>query len=143
MINKLSKFTPTIAFFTFIIWMVVQADMDKSNLIMEIGRAVPWGDKIGHFILYGILALLLNIALGFRQIRIRIRRFHLGSVIVFAFAIIEEFTQLSFSTRTFELVDMLFDLLGIGILSSVAFRRFVIRKLRSFTDYLAKNLNVQ
>ena len=109
---------------------------------MDIGHAVPAGDKIGHFSLFGILALLLNITLRFRQINISTRRFHLGSIIVFAFAVIEEYSQLAFSTRTFDLVDMLFDLLGIGILSSVAFRRFLIRRLQKLTNNLIKNLQV-
>jgi len=107
---------------------------------MEIGRAVPLGDKIGHFSLFGIMALLLNMTIKFRQIKIYIRRFHLGSIIVFVFAVMEEFTQLALSTRTFDLIDMVFDLLGIGILSSVAFRKHVIKKLRAFTNYLDKNL---
>lgn len=138
--KTISKYLPPIVFFTFIIWMIIQADMNKTNLIMDIGHAVPWGDKIGHFSLFGIMALLLNMTIKFKQIKIHTRRFHLGSVIVFAFAVLEEFTQLAFSTRTFDLVDMLFDLLGIGLLSSVAFRKHVIKNLRAFTDYLDKNL---
>lgn len=123
--------------------MIVQADLDQNNIIMDIGHAVPFGDKIGHFILFGTLALLLNMACGFRQIPIHKRRFHLGSVLVLTFAVIEEFTQLAFSTRTFDPFDMLFDLFGIGVLSSVAFRKFVIKKLRAFTDYLDKQLCIK
>lgn len=138
MITKLKKFVPSLLFFSFITWMIVQADMDKSNIIMEIGRSVPWGDKIGHFMLFGILALLINMALSFKQVIIRKRLFHVGSLIVFSFAAIEEFSQLAFSTRTFDLIDMLFDLFGIGLFSSVAFRRFLVQKIRSFADYLNK-----
>lgn len=123
--------------------MIIQADMNKTNFIMDIGHTIPWGDKIGHFSLFGILALLLNMAIKFKRIKIHTRRFHLGSVIVLAFAVIEEFTQLAFNTRTFDPIDMIFDLLGIGILSSVAFRKYIIRKLQIFTDYLNKNLCIE
>ena len=109
---------------------------------MDIGNAIPWGDKIGHFTLFGMLALLLNMAIKFCQIKIHTRRFHLGSVIVFVFAIIEEFSQLAFSTRTFDLVDMLFDLLGVGILSSIAFRKFLIKGFQCVTDFLINNFYV-
>lgn len=136
--QNIKKYLPSLLFFSFIIWMISQADLDQSNVIMDMGHAVPWGDKIGHFSLFGIMALLLNVALHFRRINIKKRLFHLGSVIVFAFAVVEEFTQLAFSTRTFDLLDMLFDLLGIGILSSVAFRRFVVKKLDQFASYLTK-----
>jgi polysaccharide biosynthesis protein VpsQ len=141
--KTISKYLPPIVFLTFIIWMIVQADSDQKNIIIELGRAIPWGDKIGHFSLFGIMALLLNIAIEFKQIKVSVRRFHLGSVIVFSFAVLEEFTQLLFSTRTFDLVDMLFDLLGIGLLSSVAFRRFVVGRLQLLTNYLAKNLLIE
>lgn len=140
MINKFKKYLPSLIFFSFILSLIVLADLDKKNLIMDIGRAVPWGDKIGHFALFGILALLLNMALRFRQIRIHSRWFHLGSVLVFAFATVEEFSQLAFSARTFDLIDLTFDLLGIGILSSVSFRKLLIRKLRSFIEYLDRKL---
>jgi len=141
--NTLLKYLPILLFFSFIIWMVVLADINQENLIMKVGNAVPGGDKIGHFSLFGILALLLNIALKFRKINIRNRSFHLGSVVVFAFATLEEFSQLGFSTRTFDVTDMLFDLFGIGVFSSVAFRRLAIRKLKSFTEYLDKILCIE
>ena len=137
--KKYLRIIPTLLFFAFIIGLIVLADLDKKNLIMDIGHAVPWGDKIGHFILFGTLALLLNVALKFKQIKIYKRMFHLGSVIVFSFAVVEEISQLAFSTRTFDLIDVLFDLLGIGILSSVAFRRFLVRKLQEIARSLTKS----
>lgn len=141
--NKLKRYLPSLLFFGFILWMITQADLDHSNLLMNIGDAVPWGDKIGHFLLFGTLALLLNMALGFRQVNIRGRWFHWGSVLVFAFATAEEFSQLAFPSRTFDVLDMLFDLLGIGVLSSVAFRRYVLKKLREFTSYLSQRFGVE
>ncbi len=138
--NQLKRYLPPVLFFVFIAWMIIHADMNHKNLIIKIGHSVPWGDKIGHFTLFGIMALLLNMTIRFRQVKLYTRQFHLGSVIVFAFAVIEEFSQLALSTRTFDLVDMAFDLFGIGILSSVAFRRFVVKNLQEFTDYLKKNL---
>ncbi len=138
--DKFLNYIPAALFFVFVIWMMVLADLDKTNLIIDVGHSVPAGDKIGHFILFGMLALLLNMALQFRQIDLRSRTFHLGSVLVFAFACLEEFSQLAFSTRTFDLIDMLFDLFGIGVLSSVAFRKFLVKKLRVFVNYLDKKL---
>lgn len=143
--NLAAKFTaylPFILFLSFVVWMVIQADTDQNNLIIEIGHRVPFGDKVGHFSLFGLLALLLNVSLRFKVIDLQIRKFHLGSVLVFCFAIFEEFTQLAFENRTFDLMDMLFDLLGIGLLSSISFRRFIVSKLKSFADLLSQKLLV-
>ena len=141
--NNYLKFLPSTVFFLFMLLLILLADLDKRTLVFEILRSIPFGDKIAHFTLFGMLALLVNISLQFKQIEVKSRQFHLGSVLVLIFAIMEEFSQLAFSSRTFDLVDMLFDLFGIGLLSSVSFRRFVIRKLKSFTEYLDKALCIE
>jgi len=141
--SKIIAYFPPFLLFTFIIWMILQADMDKSNMIMDIGNNIPFGDKIGHFLLFGLLALLLNIALRFRLIRLSSRNFHLGSVLVFAFAVCEEFSQLAIDNRTFDFLDMLFDLLGVGILSSIGFRRYVVIQLKAMVNFLSDKLQAQ
>lgn len=142
MIAKLKAFLPAALFFSFIIWMIAEADLNKSNYLMAIGHSVPYGDKIGHFLLFGILALLLNMAFKFRQIKVWIRHFHVGSLWVFVFAFCEEISQLAIDSRTFDTIDMLFDLFGIGVFSSVAFRRYLVKKVKGFADYLSESLLV-
>ncbi len=117
--NSILKYIPLVLFFTFICWIIFDADMNKDNAIMDIGHQFKYGDKVGHFFLFGILALLLNISLGFKQIQLYKISFLNGSLIVLAFAITEEFTQLAFKTRTFDFVDMLFDFIGIWTFSNV------------------------
>ncbi|WP_462250777.1 VanZ family protein [Ekhidna sp.] len=128
-LRKIRKYLPSILFFSFIVWMIIQADLDKSNPLMKLGRTVPFGDKIGHFILFGTMALLLNVAIKFKRIHVWRHEFYLGSIIVLCFATIEEFSQLAFQSRTFDIVDMIFDLIGIITLSSVAFRTIIIRMM--------------
>ncbi|MCV9385937.1 VanZ family protein [Reichenbachiella ulvae] len=140
--SKITSYFPPLAFFLFILWMVWSADTNHKNFIMDIGHSVPFGDKIGHFLLFGILALLMNTALKFRKTNLKYRTFHLGSLLVFAFAAIEECSQLAFQSRTFDLVDVLFDLLGIGLLSSISFRRYLVYQLRRWVDYLSMSLQV-
>jgi VanZ family protein len=94
------------------------ADAKYDNIIMTIGHRVKFGDKIGHLLLFGLLALLLNHSLAFRQVSFRQYSFLLGSVVVLAFAITEEFSQLFFSSRTFDWSDMACDVIGVRILSS-------------------------
>jgi len=48
-------------FFTlFIILIVVLADMGKLGILRVVNQ-IPYGDKAGHFILYGILTLLFDL----------------------------------------------------------------------------------
>lgn len=128
--NFLKSLFPAL-FFVFIMWIIVEADLDKGNVLIRLAHDVPLGDKMGHFLLYGLLALLLNWALDFRRVNIRARSFLLGSVIVFSFAVVEEFTQLAFASRTFDLGDVMADVAGIYLLSQPRdFYQFIVNKLR-------------
>ena len=141
--NKLISYFLPVSFFAFILWMIVSANMDHSNVISDVGKAVPYGDKVGHFTLFGTLALLLNMALGFRQVGLWSRKFHLGSVLVLLFAVMEECTQLAFHSRTFDPVDILFDLIGISLLSSMVFRKYIARQVSALANYLNTTLMVK
>jgi len=91
---------------------------------MQLPKSFAYGDKVGHFSLFGTLALLLNYATDFRYWKHR--QLFIGSMIVLAFALLEEFTQLAFSSRTFDLVDMLFDILGIVSLTNGTIKMKII-----------------
>jgi uncharacterized membrane protein YhaH (DUF805 family) len=129
--SAFKKFIPFTLFFLFICWLIVLADLDKENPILYIGHKVPFGDKIGHFMLYGLLALLINIALKFKKIHYKNVSWLLGSSMVLIFAISEEFSQLAFESRTFDFVDMLFNVLGVLFLSSTLFRTTLKKQLLS------------
>jgi VanZ family protein len=70
---------------------------------------------VGHFLLYGILALLLNLALfrsrpGQRRSWLAVP---LGLTLVLLIGL-EELSQQYFSSRTFDLVDLTFSYLGLS-----------------------------
>ena len=52
----------TVLFTLFIILIIILADMGKLGMLALLYR-VPFADKVGHFILYGILVLLINLTL--------------------------------------------------------------------------------
>ena len=108
-------------FFTFICYIIYSADTHNGFWLMKVAEKIKHGDKIGHLVLYGLLGMLLNIALRNRMIHNT--KIPLGSVIVLIFAIVEEFTQLAFETRTFDYIDMLCDVIGLGIISLIAHRQ--------------------
>jgi len=89
---------------------------------------VPYGDKICHALLYGVMALLLNYGLGFRYIQYNhisvgcctiTTPFYiqLGSIIVLTFATLEECSQYYIPSRTFDLWDLGADFIGVVLFS--------------------------
>lgn len=74
---------------------------------------MPFGDKISHFVLIGTLALLVNLSLQNRRIKIGTRYWLLGSVIVLIGVTLEETSQQLFANRSFDLVDLAANYVGI------------------------------
>ena len=109
-------------FALFILLVNVLADMDGLGFLRFINR-IPFGDKIGHFFLYGILTLLVDLAL-FRSLPLLNRRLlTLRVALILALLIaLEEFSQQYFPNRSFDLVDLAFSYLGVIFFSWVAIK---------------------
>jgi len=118
------RIIPAFIGFAFISWIVVQANKGSSNIFFDIVALLPLGDKFGHMLLFGLLSGLTIIAFKDNQIQIHGYKVPAGAVIVLAFALIEEISQLFFMHRTFDLLDIAADILGIMI--SV----FILKKLQ-------------
>ena len=84
----------------------------------------PGLDKAGHFILVGGTAFLLNVALNFRRSRALGRDWLVGGMLVAAIFTLEEFSQLWFPSRTFDLGDLAADYAGILFFGWLARRVF-------------------
>ena len=74
---------------------------------------IPYGDKICHALLYGMMALLLNYGFGFRKFY----TYQVGSIIVLTFATLEEFSQYYIPSHTFDLWDLAADFVGVILFS--------------------------
>jgi polysaccharide biosynthesis protein VpsQ len=86
-------------------------------------RKVKFGDKVGHFTLYGILTLLLDQALfRARPDQSRLRLAVICGLILALFIGLEELSQKDFPSRTFDLVDLTFSHLGVAFFSWVALK---------------------
>ncbi len=101
------------AFFCFICWVILQANAGSDSGLFVSVRCVPFGDKLGHVVLYGVLALLANLALAGRFLKTR--WVQVGSLVVLTFAICEELTQHFNPNRTLDAFDAAADVLGVGI----------------------------
>jgi polysaccharide biosynthesis protein VpsQ len=116
------RYGVSFAFFAFICSVIYMADTGIPNVMMQVTAAVPMGDKLGHFGLFGTLALLLNWALRYRTFRAARRPWLWGSVLVLSFALLEEGSQAFFPQRTLDATDALADLLGVWAFSQLSWR---------------------
>lgn len=119
------RFLPILLFFSFIIWIIVQADLGIDNPFIQFVHQIPWGDKIGHICIFACLTFLLNHALSYTSFKLFKVELLTGSILIFCFALAEEATQLFFPTRTFDFGDILSDLVGIFLASIFAYRKII------------------
>uniref|UniRef100_UPI0040565F71 VanZ family protein n=1 Tax=Candidatus Electronema sp. TaxID=2698783 RepID=UPI0040565F71 len=99
-----------------ILWIVYLVDTGAHTKSMfrpvfTISDRLAYGDKLGHFLLFGPFTLAVNAALNFRRLG---TGFYLGSLLVFCFTLAEELGQCFIPSRSFELLDILAN--GAGIL---------------------------
>jgi VanZ family protein len=112
----------TILFVLFIILMIALADTGNLGILKLVNR-LPYGDKAGHFILYGLLTLLIDLTV-FRSTPLRNPKLvAMISGLVLALLIgLEEFSQQYFAERTFSVRDLIASYLGVIFFSWLALR---------------------
>lgn len=111
-------------FFTLlIIGIVILADMDRIPPFVRGLYDFPNGDKVGHFILFGLLNFFLTLTFlrAFPNRTSSRVALSVGMILVAAVAA-EEFSQQFFSARTFDLIDLLTSFLGLVAGGWVAYR---------------------
>ena len=112
----------TILFALFIVAIIVLADMGKLALLNIINQ-IPYADKVGHFFLYGILTLLVDLTI------IRSRPSSSPKLLVVRYGLIlalliglEEFSQRYFHSRHSDVVDLTASYLGVAFFSWLALK---------------------
>lgn len=86
--------------------------------------ALPYGDKVGHFVLYGTIALALALL---ARTRVHVAGAGLAVIVV---GVADEFRQLTESNRNFSAGDVLANLAGVclGLLVATGLRRWQQRQ---------------
>jgi VanZ family protein len=112
-----------ILFAFLVLLIIVLADMGALPHYLQILKDLPYGDKAGHFILYGILTLLVDLAL-FRSLPLQSpKQVAVMSGLILAVLIgLEEFSQQYFANRTSSLTDLIASYLGMIFFSWLALR---------------------
>lgn len=111
-----------IGFVVFLFTLIWLADTGHGQWLYRLARLVPGEDKTGHFMLFGVLSLLVNVVLQCSNLRLGRLTLLKGSLIVSLFAMAEEISQLCFRSRTFDLMDLAAGLVGIWMFGRLAAR---------------------
>ena len=113
----------TILFGLFIIAVIILADTGHLGFLAFL-YDFPNGDKVGHFVLYGILSFLVNLTF-LRALRTRDpKRVAVIVSLLLALAIgAEEFSQRFFSTRTSSIMDLMCSYAGVALGAWLAYKK--------------------
>ena len=106
-----------LSFFIFISFIIFLADTADHNFAFRLIGYVPYGDKIGHVVLYGLMALFLNYGFNFKSKKIFGFNMQIGAIIVLTFAGLEEITQYWLPSRTCDVFDFVADTVGVVLFS--------------------------
>ena len=109
------------AFFGIVLWSIYQANIGGHYAPFYWLQTIPAGDKVGHFVLFGVLSFLVTGALKFKTFRLGVGKYRVpiyrGACFVFLFTAIEELSQGLIPRRSLDGMDFLADCLGIVVFS--------------------------
>ena len=113
-----------LGFLGFLVVIVYLADTGQGQKYWAFLAKIPGGDKLGHFGLFGTLALLADLATPHWRWRVpgSTLSLSIASLLVFAAALMEEISQAWFPTRSFDLGDLAADARGITLAAVLARR---------------------
>ena len=109
----------TAAYVTFLTCVIVFVTNRWFGAVFDWVRETA-GDKLMHFLLIGSLAFLVNLSMRASTLSLGPIGVLRGSLILLVLATLEEFSQLMFSSRTFDLMDLACNIGGIIALGSLA-----------------------
>ncbi len=110
-------------FILFFMYVLYAANQGSLPLFIRRFYMFPGGDKAGHTFLLALLTFFSNHLLRSKTLEIGGNRWLLGSIIIFLFITVEEFSQVFIASRTFDLGDLFSSYLGI-FLGNIAARYF-------------------
>ncbi|GGP61920.1 VanZ family protein [Shewanella saliphila] len=104
-------------FFGFILWIIYLANTGGNSIFFDLIRHIPYGDKVGHMLLFGLLTYVANLALLSRHFSLGRIPLYYGAVLVSIFVLSEEISQGFIPSRTLDIVDLIADAVGITLFS--------------------------
>ena len=119
-----------LSFAGLLLWLLWTVDSGPDPRLLRFMERFPLADKVGHFFLMGSLSLLLDLALGARELDVLGWRVPRGSLWIASLVTLEELTQIFIPHRTFDLLDLAADFGGILVAAAIVSRWRAHRPLR-------------
>ena len=110
----------TVLFFAFIVWVIFMANTGQNTIFFDFVRSIPYGDKLGHLLLFGTLVLGANIGTRFKSMNVWGGRVYIGTAAVTLFVIAEELSQSFVPARTMDVMDLCADVVGIAAFTALS-----------------------
>ncbi len=102
-------------FIAFVIYIILTASLGLYNPFFKYVKEIPYGDKVMHVFLLGMFTYCTNILIKFHSFKLSNRILLTGSLIIFVLATLEEISQYWIPTRTFDLMDLAGNYIGISL----------------------------
>jgi len=103
----------SLLFFLALVLIVIAADQGQLPHFIKTLYKFPGGDKVGHFLLMGLLAFFVNLALPLWPAEKPWRSLLIGSFVIIVVVTIEEASQGLFKTRRMSWADFISSYAGI------------------------------
>lgn len=110
----------TIVFGCFIGWIIYMANTGQYTPFFGLVRSIPYGDKLGHVMIFGLLTLGGNIMTKFKLVELSVVKVFVGTLVVATFALLEELSQHFVAARTLDMGDLLADAIGITLFTLIS-----------------------
>lgn len=119
----MKKYWIAISFTLFVLLIIFIADSGRfPNFIRKL-YDFPNGDKVGHFLLMGLLSYVLNRTALDSRVDLGLPRVVWAVSLILAFFVtLEELSQQFFPKRTFSLLDLTFSYAGIAFFAWLALK---------------------
>ena len=110
----------TLLFISLLGYIIWSATTEHPSIFFRVINQVPYGDKLSHFLLVGLLTLLVNLSFRNRQISIGSRAWLLGSLLVLVLVTLEELSQSLIPSREMDPLDLWANYLGVFVFGHLA-----------------------
>jgi hypothetical protein len=116
--TEISCFRILLALFTLGIIASISLLATLEPRVFDFFRGLPFGDKIGHFLIFGSASfVVLSVLPGSRRLKL------LGALALACYVIVDESFQILTPNRSFEFLDMFANLGGVATFAAVAMIR--------------------
>lgn len=103
----------SISFIGFIVWVISAANNGAELMLFKFVAAIPFGDKIGHFLIFLLITICTNIVINAKQVFIYGKHYSLAFLLIGLLATSEEFSQIFIASRSFDWIDLTASLGGV------------------------------